>query len=165
MTTALALKDTLLDSAKEIFESMIFMTVEDVEAARPSDTDAMLLATITFTGTLEGGLSICCPLASARAIASSMLCLDSPEELGQGDTIDAIGEVANLLMGAVKTRIQDDVPNLSISIPSVVEGRQLANRLSDGTEKIDVDVLLASEHPATFTLLYREGGVISGDGA
>lgn len=164
MATALAVKDTLLDSAKEIFESMIFMTVEQSDSAKPSNTDAMLLATITFTGTLEGGLSICCSLTSAQAIAASMLCLDSPDELGQDDTVDAIGEVANLLMGAVKTRVQDDVPNLAISIPSVVEGRQLSNRLSDGTEKVEVDVLLAAEHPATFTFLYREGGIVSGDG-
>jgi len=163
MVTALALKDTLLESAKEVFESMIFMTVEQTEDVMSSDTDAMLLATITFTGALEGGLSICCSLASAQAIAASMLCLDSPDELGGEDAIDAIGEVANLLMGAVKTRIQDDIPNLSISIPSVVEGRQLSNRLSEGTEKIDVDVSLAATYPATFTLLYREGGIVSGD--
>jgi len=165
MATVLALRDVLLDSAKEIFESMIFMTVAEVEDATPDDAEAMLLATITFTGSLEGGLTICCPLITAQAVAASMLCMDSPDELGDEDTIDAIGEVANLLMGAVKTRLQDDIPGLSISIPSVVQGRQLSSRLSDGTEKIDVDVALADEHRATFSLLYREGGVISGDGA
>lgn len=164
MATALALKDVLLDSAKEVFESMIFMAVEEVEDAAPSDTDAMLLATITFTGSIEGGLSIGCPLTSARAVAASMLCMDSPDELGDEDLTDAIGEVTNLVIGAVKTRIQDDIPNISISIPVVVQGRQLSSRLSDGTEKIDVNVSLAAEHQATFSLLYREGGVVSGDG-
>ncbi|UCD50747.1 MAG: chemotaxis protein CheX [Phycisphaerales bacterium] len=164
MATVLALKDVLLDSAKEIFESMIFMTVAEVEDATPGDANAMLLATITFTGSLEGGLSLCCPLTSAQAVAASMLCMDSPDGLGDDDVIDAIGEVANLLVGAVKTRVQDDIPDISISIPSVVQGRQLSSRLSDGTEKIEVNVTLAEAHRATFSLLYREGGVVSGDG-
>ena len=90
--------------------------------------------------------------------------MDSPDELSDEDVIDAIGEVANLMMGAVKRRIQDDVPNISISIPSVVRGRGLSSRLSDGTKRIDVNVSLAAEYHATFSLLHRETGGSSGGG-
>ena len=48
MATALALKDTLLDSAKEVFESMVFMPLSFVDEEMPATGDAMLLWTITF---------------------------------------------------------------------------------------------------------------------
>ena len=162
MAIALALKDILLDSAKEVFESMVFMPLEAVEEERSDLSDAMLLGTITFTGELEGALTICCGLPCAQTIAANMLCIDSPDELTDDDVIDAMGEIANMVMGSIKTRIQDHV-NVTISIPSVVQGRELRSRQSEGTVRTVLNVTLAQEYDASFSLLHRESGAVSGD--
>lgn len=158
MTTALAVKEILLESAKEVFESMVFMALNEVDGEMPDASEVTLLGTITFTGSLEGCLGICCGRRCAQTVAANMLCMDSPDELSDEDVIDAVGEIANMVMGSVKTRIQDHVGDLTISIPTVVQGREMRNRLSEGTVRTAVNVALAEEHRATFTLLHRESG-------
>ncbi len=156
MATALALKDILLDSAKEVFESMVFLPLEPVDEEMPETDEAMLLGTITFVGSLEGCLSVNCGNACARTIAANMLCLDSPDELSDEDVIDAIGEIANMVMGSVKTRVQDAVTDITISIPSVVQGRNLHTRLSEGMVQTTINAVLAEEHCVVFSLIHRE---------
>lgn len=162
MTIALALKETLLESAKEVFESMVFMALNEVDGEMADASEVTLLGTITFTGSLEGCLSICCGQRCAQTIAANMLCMDSPDELSDEDVIDAVGEIANMVMGSVKTRVQDHVENLTISIPSVVQGRELSSRLRDGMVRTAVNVTLAEEHRASFSLFYRESGSAAG---
>lgn len=157
MATTLALTDILLDSAKEVFESMVFMALEVVDEEMPVDAGITLLGTITFTGDIKGGLNVCCGMEGARTVAANMLCMDSPDDLSDEDVIDAIGEIANMVMGSVKTRIQDQV-NVAISVPSVVQGRELQSRQSEGTTRAALNVMLAQEHHASFSLLYRESG-------
>jgi len=162
MTALLALKDTLLDSVKEVFESMVFMSLSEVEGQAPDAGDLALLGTITFTGSLEGCLTICCGQRCAQTIAANMLCMESLDELADEDTVDAIGEIANMVMGSVKTRLQDEITDITISIPSVVQGRHLSNRLSEGMVQAVVNATLADEHHASFSLLHRESGTGSG---
>lgn len=156
MATTLSLKDVLLDGAKEVFETMVFMALEEVEGQRPDPAGVTLLGTITFAGSLEGCLGICCDMDGAKAIAAGMLCMDSPDELSDEDLVDAMGEIANMVMGAVKTRIQDDV-DIMISIPAVVQGRELRSRANDGMVQIVTATRIGEEHFVEFSLVYREG--------
>ena len=102
MITTVSLKDVLLDSTKEVFETMVFMAVEESLQEETGMGEQALLGTITFKGRLEGCLGICCGQACARTIAASMLGMASVEELGESDVGDAIGEIANMVLGAVK---------------------------------------------------------------
>jgi chemotaxis protein CheX len=164
MTTTLSLKDALLEGTKEVFETMVFMALNEVEEEMPGSEEVTLLGTITFTGSIQGCLSLCCGLSGAQAVAANMLCMDSPDELSGEDVVDAIGEIANMVMGSVKTRIQDQIQDIAISIPSVVQGRELCTCLSDGTVRVAVNATLADEHHATFSLVYRDGGASEGAG-
>jgi CheY-specific phosphatase CheX len=92
----------------------------------------------------------------AKAIAAGMLCMDSPDELSDEDLVDAMGEIANMVMGAVKTRIQDDV-DIMISIPAVVQGRELRSRANDEMVQIVTATRVGEEHFVEFSLVYREG--------
>ena len=75
---------------------------------------------------------------------------------GGANVLDMV-KIANMIMGSVKTRIQDEIPSLEISIPSVVEGRQIKNRPGEGMARVAVDVSIGQEHRAQLSLLYREG--------
>jgi chemotaxis protein CheX len=157
MITTVSLKEALLDSAREVFETMVFMAVEECGQEGAGVEDPALLGTITFKGQLEGCLSICCGQTCARTIATSMLGMGSSDELGDGDVGDAIGEIANMVLGAVKSRIQEEVGAMEVSIPSVVQGRELRNSLGERASQVKIRVSVEEEHVAELSLLYREG--------
>jgi len=156
MMTTTSLRESVLDGAKEVFETMIFMALEEIEGQMWEMGDVTLLGTITFKGSLEGCLSICCGMNCARTIAANMLGMEPDEEISEDDVNDAVGEVANMVMGAVKARIQDEVRNVEVSIPSVVQGMELSNSLGERAVERVINASLEAERNIRFSLLYRE---------
>ena len=150
------LTDALLSGAKEVFATMIFMELEECSEPEQKIEGDTLLGSITFKGNIEGCLSICCGMPCAKTIATNMLGLEPDEEISQDDINDAIGEVANMVMGIVKARIQDSVGGLQVSIPTVVSGRRRENSLGDGTSKISMKINIEDEYIAELSLLYRQ---------
>ena len=128
---------------------MAFMALEEITDEAPEMEDTTLLGTITFKGPLEGCLGIGCGFNCARAIAANMLGTDPDEEMTDAD-------VDNMVMGALKSRIQDEVGNVEVSIPSVVEGLELRNSLGERASGIAVNVSLDEVHCIRLSLLYRE---------
>lgn len=129
MIEQICMETALTESAKEVFETMIFMDITETSEQDVDTDQMMLLGSITFKGSLEGCLSICCSGSCARVIAANMLGMDSNEQVTPEDTYDAIGEVANMILGSVKSRLMEKVGNLEISIPSVISGREIQNSL------------------------------------
>ncbi len=157
MMTTVSLRDALLDSAREVFETMVFMALETADDDQASLGETTLLGSITFKGHLEGCLGVCCDDRCARTIAANMLGMLSADEVSENDVSDAMGEIANMVMGAVKARIQNDVGTIEVSIPSVVQGRELKNSLGEGAGQAKVRVSIEEQYRAEFSLLYREG--------
>lgn len=146
----------LLEGAKEIFETMIFIDIEEsTELEQKVEGDA-LLGSITFKGDIEGCLTICCNVTCARIIAANMIGMDPSEEISEEEVCDAIGEVTNMVMGSVKSRIQDNTGELQVSIPTVVLGQKLANSLGDGASRILLKVDTEDEYVIEFLFLYRK---------
>ncbi|MBN1362378.1 MAG: chemotaxis protein CheX [Sedimentisphaerales bacterium] len=156
MVTTVSLKDALLGGAQEVFETMVFMALEEVDVAEECSEDVSLLGSITFTGNIEGCLSIRCGLQCARTIAANMLGTDPCGDLAECDINDAIGEVANMVMGAIKSRVQHEIGTMEVSIPSVVQGREMKHGLGDQANEIVVNVSIEEQYRATFSLLFRE---------
>ena len=156
MIENICLNEVLLESAKEIFETMIFMDLTEVTEPDKDIEGETLLGSITFKGSLEGCLTICCSTSCAQSIARNMLGLDTDDELTDEDTCDAIGEVSNMVMGSVKKRVSDSFKDIQVSIPSVISGKELKNNLGDVAKKISTMVNIEDEYVAKLSLLYRE---------
>lgn len=156
MIEQVCLNQLLLDSVKEIFETMIFMDVLENEQPDEAVSGDAVLSSITFKGDLEGCLGICCETACAQTITMNMLGFDSIDGIAEADVCDAVGEVANMVMGSLKKRLHDTYSNLELSIPLVIHGRQLKNTLGEGTQEICVEVKIEDQYPARLSLLYRE---------
>lgn len=153
------LNEALLAGATEVFETMIFMDVRESDEQNQHPKSNTLLGSITFTGEMEGCLGICCSLSGAKAIAQNMLGLTEAEDLGEEEITDAIGEVVNMVMGSVKSRIQDTVGNLNVSIPTVVRGQSLDNSLGDHgntTRKTLMKLNIADTYTAELSLWHRQ---------
>ncbi|MFC1764946.1 chemotaxis protein CheX [Planctomycetota bacterium] len=158
MIEQICIADVLLESIKEIFETMIFMSVEPCGNDTPSIEGEILMGSITYKGDIEGCLGICCAMDCAKAVAANMLCMDSPDEVTEEDLADAMGEVSNMVMGSIKTRLQDTIANIELSIPSVVAGRSLRTNLGDGTSRTQVNVTVGASHVVELSFVSRKSG-------
>lgn len=161
MIEEICFSTALLDGAKEVFETMIFMDIEGaVESDVAIDEASSLLGLITFKNNIEGCLTIRSSLPCARVIAGNMLGMDTPEEIAElsdAEVSDAFGEVTNMVMGSVKSRIQADVGEIAVSIPTVVCGMNLSNTLGESASKVFVKVSTEDEHIIEFSFTYRQG--------
>jgi len=156
MIENICLNEMLLESAKEIFETMIFMDLTEITETGRDIEGETLLGSITFKGGMEGCLTICCNTSCAQSITRNMLGLDTDDEITDEDTCDAIGEVSNMLMGSVKKRMADSSGDIQVSIPTVVSGKELKNNLGDAAKKISTVLNIEEEYVAELSLLYRE---------
>ncbi len=147
--------EIVLDAAKEVFETMIFMEIEPSDQASIDESALSMLGTITFNGDIEGCMAISLSWPCGQTIARNMLAMESNAEVSRQEVCDAVGEVANMVMGSIKSRLQDIYSNIAVSIPTVVTGRELNSTLGEDAEKVAVPVCLNEEFTAVFLLLYR----------
>lgn len=156
MIDEICFSTALLEGAKEVFETMIFMEIEEPsEPDRQIEGDS-LLGSITFKNSIEGCLAVRCSVPCAKTIAANMLGIDTPEEVSEEDVCDALGEVTNIVMGSVKSRLQTDGNELLVSIPTVIHGQNLASNLGNRANKVLVKVNTEEEDIIEFMFLYRE---------
>lgn len=156
MIEQVTIDQTVLDAAREVFETMIFMDIEAAAEDNPPLDGSTLLGSITFRGTLEGCLTICLSEICARVIAANMLGADNPEEVDEMAIADAIGEVANMTMGSIKHRIQNVYSDIQVSIPTVIAGKQLYPKPGPDFQRSMVSTTLDQTHPVTFTLFFKQ---------
>ena len=149
------LTEALLEGTREVFETMMFMTVEECNELYEGIGGQALLGTITFEGKMEGCLGMCCDREAARMIASNMTGSGDVAEIGDDEVADAMGEVVNMVMGAFKSRIVNSGDDIHVSIPTVVRGTELQNSLGEDAQEASLTVNL-DEAVARLTLWYRE---------
>jgi chemotaxis protein CheX len=121
------------DATQEIFQSML------MSEARPSAplvsrsnifTDSVS-GLVGLAGNYRGMLAIHVPNDVAMSITSKFLFMDV-EEIND-DVKDAIGELANMLAGSVKSMLTETGTGLKLAIPSAIAGTKYeVECLADG---------------------------------
>ncbi|HLG30204.1 MAG TPA: chemotaxis protein CheX [Candidatus Brocadiales bacterium] len=118
--------ETIVEATKSVFNTMISMDVEPgapfYQDERMIKTDIMAL--VGFTGKYNGTISIFCHFNMALKIASNMLGM--PLDVINGDVKDAVGEVANIIAGNVKTKLTGTFGEMMLTIPLVIAGNSLS---------------------------------------
>ena len=157
MVNELCLSETLLEAVKEVFETMAFMSVEKAsDDCQPIEGDA-IMGIITFQNGMKGCLTIYCGQPCARAIAMNMLGMSPGDEIGEDEIKDAIGEVTNMVMGSVKSRVQDELNNIQVSIPTIVKGQEIENHLTKKENSVVMKYYIEDQYVAEISFLYSEG--------
>jgi len=149
------LAQIILASARENFETMVFMPIEEVVERGQFIAREALRETITFEEALEGCFSVACSKDCARAIASNMLGMEPSEELSNEEVRDALGEVANLIMDSIKSNLHESIDAPIVSVPPGVSGQTLVNNLGDDSEEVIVCVRIENKYLAELTMTYR----------
>lgn len=89
-----------------------------ISEALPDKTSGAYIALVGKEQSIELGF-VCTP-AGHQALAQKFL--GAEEELPQDDVIDAMREVANILVGALKSAMIQHDPSLALGLPMFVDG-------------------------------------------
>ena len=116
--------DLLKGSVAEIFRTMLDIEAEEAPLLDFRRTDEPLVAgSIGFIGDLNGVVYIYVKEPFARTLACRMMGVAVADLQGDEIVNDAIGELSNIIVGAVKSRLCDAGTPCVLTIPSIVRGR------------------------------------------
>ncbi len=118
-------RDSLSAGVSEVFKTMLALEAQPAPARRdwhgPGDT--LVAGSVGFIGDVSGVIYMRVTAGFARTLASRMLGLAEAELEGDEMVNDAIGEVSNMVVGAVKSRLCDSGASCVLTIPSIVRGQ------------------------------------------
>ncbi len=138
--------DSLIRSAGDVFSTMLGselssgeVTIETI-AAEPNDG---VVSFIGIAGSWVGTGSLTCSPAMACRICAAMLMAEAPAV--NEDVLDAVAELTNMIIGSVKTDLENVLGPLGLSIPTVVFGRNFKTRSAAAGDWIHVRFLWDGE--------------------
>lgn len=118
-------------AAHDVFSTMLNLPLEDREAFDQSQSDAEgksdgVQALVGIAGSWTGTGRICCSSQFACQLAGALLMSEysAPDE----DVLDAVAEVANMIIGNVKTYFEEELGPLCLGVPTVIFGRNYRTR-------------------------------------
>lgn len=120
--------DSLRQSAREILETMVFLTPTaiDATAEEPSTFDDEVIGLLGFTGTRSGTFVVRTKEDMAKTIAAKMLMME-PSELGSfQEAADGFGELVNMLAGNFKNAWVAGGNQMELSVPNVIHNGEVS---------------------------------------
>ena len=131
MTTCSTAIDQVQEDAqyaiRDVFSTMLSIDVSlQAPTALPHDVDGEVVSSVGFIGKVTGAVYLYCTVGFARVLTSRMLGI-AEAEVDRGDMInDALGELSNMIVGSVKSRLCDRGATCTLTLPSIVRGQQLS---------------------------------------
>ncbi len=118
-------------AAHGVFSTMLDLPLEDLPAfnevaSDPPDTHDGVEALVGIGGLWTGTGRMWCNSKFACTLAGALL-MTEYDALNE-DVLDAISEVANMIVGNVKASLEDVLGQLVLSIPTVIFGRNYRTR-------------------------------------
>lgn len=143
------------DATEQVFSTMLALDLQcgdayvDEAAALSSNG---VVSFIGLAGVWVGTGSISCSATVACKIASQFLM--SEYESVDAEVLDAVAEVTNMILGGVKTSLEERLGPMGLSIPTVIYGRNFTSRTLGkqewtivpfmvGDERLEVQLCLA----------------------
>jgi len=147
----------VISATKEVFETMVMLTLEDSYPLKEPVTSFHCSVTgmVGLAGTYTGILSIHCPRTLALLITSNMLGMDV-EEVGE-DVNDALGEIANMLGGYVKQILSKGGLDINLSIPTVISGEDYTVSSMADSDCVVIPFITENERFLVGLKLEKEG--------
>jgi len=128
----------IIESTQEIFSSMIMLDVTPGEPFKRNDDilTNSISGIIGLAGATKGLLAIHLPETSALAVTTAFLGMDV-EGIDE-DVRDAVGELANMLGGSLKSVLDPNGSDIQLSMPSAIHGEEYSVDCLAGAQTITV---------------------------
>jgi chemotaxis protein CheX len=105
----------------DVFETMLSMKAAVVPGVMPQFDDRVT-GCVAFAGErINGAVYLHFATPFANQVAGAMLGLP-PEELGEAEVNDVVGEVTNMLTGGLKSWLCDSGAECAVSTPAIIRG-------------------------------------------
>jgi chemotaxis protein CheX len=130
IVTQQEIEQAISKASREVFETMLNLPLEvDPSVMRKviePETFHGVVALVGVAGSWTGAGHISCSPQFAQKLAGALLMTeyDSVDE----DVLDAVAEVANMIIGNVKTFFEERLGPLGLTVPSVIYGRNYRTR-------------------------------------
>jgi chemotaxis protein CheX len=125
----------LCEATAEVFSTMLGLDVlcgEHYAETNSRGQSDGIIAVIGLAGDWIGTASVCCTAKMGCRMASNMLSAEFTEV--DEEVLDAISEIANMIIGCFKTSAEACLGPLGLSIPTVIYGLSFSAR-SPGKER------------------------------
>ena len=121
--------EAVQSATAEVFQTMLGVEVELVPAfadqSHPAVVDGVL-AVVGIAGPWAGNGVITCSAAFACRICELFLMTEATEV--NDEVLDAVGELANMIIGNFKTAAEAEVGPLGLSVPTVIYGKSFTSK-------------------------------------
>ncbi len=149
---------TLREAISQVFTSMVFMAIDPTASIDETiDHETSVFASVSFMGKYEGSLTVRGSIDCAKAITSNLLALEENDPIEQSDIADAMGEIANMIMGSVKSLDYGTVGELAVSAPTVFSGHEMIHHLRAGEACLSTTVAVDDIYCLEVHLVYLNG--------
>jgi CheY-specific phosphatase CheX len=114
-----AVRRLLAESAGQTLETMFFAAPDSVSAAAERPPGALIASSLTFQGSPSGSFAAVVSTPLAVVLATDFLGMDDTSGLGPGQVEMVVGELSNIICGAVLSELEAG-SNFDISSPRLV---------------------------------------------
>lgn len=118
-----------IEATNEVFNTMLALEVSPGEARVERSAlapTAGILSFIGLAGAWAGTGSIACSATFACRISGALLMTEY--DAVNEEVLDAVAEVTNMIIGNVKTLLEQELGPMGLSIPTVIYGRNFSSR-------------------------------------
>ena len=134
------------ESTLQVFTTMLGLDIvcyqSAVETSMPEASEGVV-SFIGLAGSWAGTGSVSCSPALACRICAQMLMCEATSV--NEEVLDTVAELTNMIVGSVKTDLEQHLGPLGLSIPTVVYGRNFKTKSAGNTEWIVVRFLWDDE--------------------
>jgi chemotaxis protein CheX len=152
----------LQSATHDVFATMLGMeavSCEPYQESVPGGPSEGVVSLIGLAGAWLGTGAVSCSATLASKISSQMLMTET--ESVNEEVLDVIAEITNMIIGNVKTGLEDTLGPMGLSIPTVVFGRNFTTRsIADGRwtvcpfqigdEQLEVKICLTPNRRSSF---------------
>ena len=157
MINSLELKKYLTEAVRNVFDTMLSMSVDTVSAGGHAQFNGgHIVGSVSFAGVVSGNVNLHVDKKFARLMTAAILSLETDEIEGDEETHDVIGEVCNMIAGDLKSRLCDLGLICELSIPSITSGREFTVE-SKGWERCERFGFKTSQHIAKVEVFMKNG--------
>jgi chemotaxis protein CheX len=133
-------------ATQEVFQTMLMMDVEPCEAHVEKGTSESydgLVALVGIAGKWTGLGSVYCTSELAMRVTSTMFMVEQTSV--NLEVLDAMSELANMIIGNVKSMLETELGPLGLSIPTVIYGRNYRALSGGAKERLVVPFICGGE--------------------
>ena len=98
-------------------------------------------------------IGVCAPDVACTALSKALLGIPEDEEITEDDVTDGIGEVANIIAGGLKSRLDDDYPALKLGLPVWSIPQHGKHRKTTDVGSVPMSI---GDNPVTLTVMRQE---------